>query len=77
VDEKIEQQAELVEWWRTSVTPRKNLNRYSQDNSALNCLSMAKAERLTEITQVQVSRWKKRLKDIPQYRAFLYGPAYR
>lgn len=40
-------------------------------------LSLSDAEELTGITNQQVSKWAKRLKSEPEYRAALYGAAYR
>lgn len=74
VDKKIEEQIEFVRWWRQKVTR----GRPKKKNADLNSfLSLADAEDLTGISQVQVARWAKRLKDVPKYREQLYGAAYK
>ena len=70
VDAKIEQRAEFVGWWREKVRGPGKAN--SRRTGLFDC---GKAEELTGITQQQVSKWAKRLKDLPAYRTRLYGAA--
>lgn len=76
VDQKIEEQIEFVQWWRDAVSVRhaagseKNAERRST-------LSKDDAEELTGISQQQVSKWAKRLKDPEKYRAGLFGVAWK
>lgn len=74
VEQKIEEQQEFVGWWRDNVgafhgRPKKNADRRS--------FSLEQAEKLTGITQQQVSKWKKRLADRDKYRAQLFGVAWK
>jgi hypothetical protein len=63
VDAKIADQVEFVRWWRENVSVRHGLNRHNLENAERGSLSYSveEAERATEITQQQVSRWRKRL----------------
>lgn len=72
VEQKIEQQAEFVQWWRETVTPNR-----APDRNNRTVISRDEAEELTGITAMQVSRWAKRLTNREQYKEFLYGAAYR
>ena len=63
VEQKIEEQAEFVQWWRDRVTPRQSPGRNGQSNADPRSISKSDAESLTGITQQQVSKWAKRLKD--------------
>jgi hypothetical protein len=69
-DAKIEQQAEFVGWWREKVRGPGKAN--SRRTGLFDC---DKAEEMTGITQQPISKWAKRLKDLPAYRARLYGAA--
>ncbi|HEX3000321.1 MAG TPA: hypothetical protein VHR86_08820 [Armatimonadota bacterium] len=51
-------QAEFVGWWREYVTVRHGLNRHSVESADHGTLSMPAAEKLTGISQQQVSRWR-------------------
>jgi phage N-6-adenine-methyltransferase len=77
VDEKLEQQAEFRDWWDASVGVRQSPGRSgNKSNADQRSISVAVAEEETQITQQQVSKWRSRLKDIPKYKALLYGVAY-
>lgn len=67
----------FVEWWNNTVSARHGLNRHNIDNSDLNCLSKNEAEKLSNVSQVQVSRWRKKLSDVDKYRAQILGAAYK
>jgi phage N-6-adenine-methyltransferase len=75
VDEKIEQQREFVGWWRDLVTPNKARKSVSAERGAQT--EMTEAESLTGITHQQVSRWAKRVEHEAEYRAALFGAAYK
>lgn len=76
VDQKVEQIREFVRWWDEGVGVRQHAN--SEDNADRRSpLSKADAESLTGISQQQVSRWRKRIKDEAAYKATLYGAAYK
>lgn len=74
VDQKIEEQREFVDWWREKVTPHRGAR---TDINADLGLSLKRAEELTGITQQQVSKWAKAIKDETGYRARLYGAAWK
>src|SRR5690606_21386468 len=76
VDMKIEEQTELVQWGADNVTTNKGGDRRSKDQTPRSALLVEDAEKLTGISHQQVSRIKKRLKDIQAYRAKLYGKAW-
>jgi hypothetical protein len=63
---KIEQQREFVRWWDETMH-RKGGERWL-DNAEPRHLSLADAEAQAEVTQQQVSRWRKRLADEVKYR---------
>jgi len=71
VEVKLEDVREFVRWWRETVTPNR-----SPDRKYRTVFSKDEAEELTGISQVQVSRWRKRLEDEEKFRATLYGAAY-
>lgn len=76
VDQKVEQIREFCDWWKEAVTVRLNANsKVSADRRTP--LSMADAESMTGISNQQVSRWRKRIKDEAAYKATLYGAAYK
>lgn len=75
VDLKIEEQTEFAQWWDDHVSVSHGAGR-GKKNSDLNSFSLDDAERLTGISQVQMSRLRKKLKDVPSYRAKLYGKAW-
>lgn len=76
VDQKIEQQEEFIEWWREKVSVNHGAGR-GKKNPGLDSFSVEHAERLTGITQPQVSKWAKAVKDKPAYQAKLYGAAWK
>ena len=69
IDQKLEEQAEFVRWWDERVGVGHGLNRHSIDNADQRSLSKSDAEALTGITQQQVSKWRKALRDWDAYRA--------
>lgn len=71
VDQKIEEQAEFVQWWEGAVRGPGKVN-----SRRTGLFDSAAAEDATGITQQQVSRWRKALKDATAYRAKLYGAAW-
>lgn len=74
VEQKIEEQAEFVEWWREHVRAE---GRPKKTSSDLNLFSQSILEKHTGINHVQVSRWAKSLKDKDSYRARLFGAAWK
>lgn len=64
VTEKVEQQAEFVQWWKANVR-RKGGDRWL--DNADRGYQVADAERLGGIAQQQVSRWKKRIENVGRY----------
>ena len=76
IAKKIEEQSEFVRWWKETVSVRHGLNRHSVEISELQSLEKEKAESLTGITAVQVSRWRKKLVDASKYEAELFEAAY-
>ena len=73
VEKKVDEIAEFVAWWDGAVTP----NRAQKSVNAERRLQTAdEAEKLTGITQQQVSRWRTRLKDRSKFKSMLYGAAY-
>lgn len=70
VEHLIEQAREFVGWWEVKVRNPGN----QPNNSDLNYLSVENAVNLTGISQVQVSRWRKRLQDEDQFREALIAP---
>jgi hypothetical protein len=76
VKQKIEEQAEFVAWWANTVGVRHAAG--SKKNAELrSTLSLESAEKHTSITQQQVSRWVKSLKNRESYHALLYGAAWK
>lgn len=73
VGQKMEEQEEFVRWWRENVSVRLH-NKVSAERGTL---SMDDAETQTGITNQQVSKWAKRLKDKPAYSAVLFGAAWK
>jgi ParB family chromosome partitioning protein len=74
VDEKIEQQREFVGWWDGAITPNRTRKSVVAERPQLNC---DRAEELTGITKEQVSKWRRWLKRETEYRAAIYGAAYK
>ena len=75
VDAMIEDQTKCVRWWDENVTPNKGGDRHRGEKRG-SALFVSEAQELTGITQQQVSKWRRRLKDPEKYRAMLYGAAY-
>lgn len=69
VDTKIEQQQVFVEWWDDCVGILHGAGRGHKNNAERGSFSKDQAERDTDITQQQVSRWRGRLADAAKYRA--------
>lgn len=76
IDQKLEEQREFVEWWGDNVTPNKGGDRKSENQKPRSAFLVEQAEKLTGLTQQQVSRWRKKLADEQSYRAKLYGKAW-
>lgn len=72
IDEKIEQQREFVEWWRENVR-----GKGKKSNNADQGYFVEDAQELTAITQQQVSKWAKRLKDVEKYRTGLFTTIWK
>ena len=66
---------EFVRWWGETVTPNKGGDRQKGEKRGT-ALFVSEAESLTDLTQQQVSKWRRRLKDPESYRAMLFGAAY-
>ena len=79
VDHKIGEQAEFVRWWQQHVTVNKGGDRKSKDQipRSADLIAMVDAEKQTGIKNQLVSKWAKRLQDIPKYRALLFGAVWR
>jgi hypothetical protein len=66
----IENQQEFVRWWNENVSVRYATNQHVVVNSDTE-LTKDRAESATGISQVQVSRWRKSLRDPQKYRGML------
>lgn len=75
VDQKIEEQAEFVRWWDDHVGVNHGAGR-GKKNADQGSFSADRASELTGISQQQVSRWRKRLGDVPAYQSKLFGKAW-
>ena len=75
VEKKMEDQTEFVRWWTEKVTPNKGGDRRRGEKRG-SALFVSEAEDLTSITQQQVSKWRRRLKEPEKYRDMLFGAAY-
>lgn len=75
VDQKVEEQVEFVRWWDDNIGANQGA-RTDIVTDTVTKLSADRAEELTGIGKMQVSRWRKRLKDLTAYRVKLYGKAY-
>lgn len=69
IDQKLEEQAEFVRWWDERVGVNHGAGRGNKNNADPRCFSRSDAEALTGITQQQVSKWRKALRDWDAYRA--------
>ena len=76
VDRKIADQQEFVSWWQDNVSSRLHTN---QHNVVItdDVITRERAESATGISAMQVSRWRKSLKDAAKYRARLILAACR
>lgn len=72
IDMKVEEQQELIEFWDEKVQPA-GQGRKSPDRGYF---SVDDLERLTQFTHQQISKLRKKLKDVPSYKAKLYGKAW-
>jgi len=71
IDAKLDQQSRIVVWWSETV------RRPGQGNNQERGYFVSDAERDTQITQQQISRWNKSLEQPDQYREKLRQAAYR
>jgi len=71
VEQIVEKQIELVGWWDAKVRPPGQSN-----NADLGYLFVEELEKLTHFTQQQISKLRKKLKDVPAYRARLFGKTW-
>lgn len=62
-----------MRWWDENVSANHGGNRKSIQEFRTEFLKTSDAEKLTGISQVQVSRWRKKLKDREKYQAELLG----
>lgn len=76
IEKKMEDQAEFVRWWAEKVSVRHGAGRGNKKSAVRGTFSMADAEKFTGISNQQVSKWRKRLKEPDKYREMLYGAAY-
>jgi hypothetical protein len=81
VDKHIENQSQLVAWWREVVTPRQSSAGGPPGKKASNAergstLSKGEAEKLSGFRQQKISKFGRLLEDIPAYTARLRGPSY-
>jgi len=70
IDIKIADQTDLVGWWDMSV-------RAPHVTGSVTSIDVVDAENLTGFGKMQISRMRKRLKNESQYRAQLFGAAYK
>lgn len=75
IDLKIEDQAEFVGWWDEKVGKGWGGDRGKVTDRVT--LSREDAEASTGITRMQVSRWRKHLRDKPKYRERMIEAAFR
>jgi phage N-6-adenine-methyltransferase len=73
LEEKVQEEDDFVRWWDGNVGVRLH-NKVSADRGTL---AMSDAEALTKISNQQVSRWRKKLKDKDKYIADQMASAYR
>jgi len=77
IDAKIEDQAEFVAWWDENVRRSGGDNRSDTIVSDRDTMNVARAVTETGVTKLQVSRWRKHLRDRPKYRERMILAAYR
>jgi hypothetical protein len=71
VDDLLDEQRCVVEWWDALVTPNKGGDRKSANQKRRSALLVSDAEKLIEATHQQVSKWRKWLKREDEYWAVL------
>jgi hypothetical protein len=81
VEKHIENQSQLVAWWKEVVTVRQSaaggVPRERVSNADLrSTLSMREAEKLSGFKQQKISKFGRWLEDIAAYRVRLRGPSY-
>lgn len=78
IDAKLDEQDDVVNWWRANVTPNKGGDRRSnQCDRPVTLVTCAEAESRLEITKKQVSRWATWLARRDETRAQLIQAAMR
>jgi hypothetical protein len=77
VDAKLDEQAEFVRWWDESVRRPGGNTRSPIIVSRPDTMDVAAATAETDVTKLQVSRWRKSLADRERYRARIILAAYR
>jgi phage N-6-adenine-methyltransferase len=75
VEKKLDDQEDFVNWWRENVSRNHGGKRIK--SAERGTWNYETAEKLTGISSQQVSKWAKRLAKRDEYRAALYGVAYR
>ncbi len=74
VEKKMEDQTEFVRWWGETVQrPGGDRKKHSDRPDRM---KSEEATDLTTITESQVSKWRRRLKEPEKYRDMLFGAAY-
>jgi phage N-6-adenine-methyltransferase len=68
IDAKIDDQREFVRWWDECIGVRHGAGRGNKKNAERGSFSAPNGSAQTGITQQQVSRWRKSLKDVAKYR---------
>ena len=76
---KLNEQEDFVNWWEGAVTVRQSpgTNQHSSNAELRSTLSKSDAESETGISQQQVSRWRKRLKDRDKSEKELFETFYK
>jgi hypothetical protein len=76
IDELIAEQQEFIAWWDAMVTPEQQIGLKHRSHQAGTTMSAADATDQTGISKQQVSRWRDRLADEPEYRECLRESSY-
>lgn len=74
---KLNEQEDFVNWWEGAVTVNHGAGRGNKNNSDPCSFSKSDAESETGISQQQVSRWRKRLKDRDKSEKELFETFYK